>query len=147
MSDQTIIPTPRGQIVLDNSDLGTTWRSDRKTTEDARTRTHKAIQYLGPWCPVCGKKGTRCKNAKTCVARWRKSALKGTDVKRLQGLSLPRPPMSWCEEKGYATTQHYSGGQWRKGTVPKLHSWVDRAGIAQEYAYEVATGRVEVTDG
>lgn len=34
-----------------------------------RENVRKAAQYLGPWCPTCGKKGERCKNRDKCIRR------------------------------------------------------------------------------
>lgn len=114
----TIIQTPRGGIMLDDSEFADHTR---------QSSILQKLDYLGPWCANCGRKGKTCKaGSKDCRSRQLTRAFRGCSVKALNCSTLPAPPRSWLEAKGYA-------GQ----------NWRDRNDLAQKYAYEVAVGKVE----
>lgn len=89
--------------------------------------------YLGPWCPVCGKKGAPCpaKKREACRLRAILSGKKPTPC-----ATLPEPPLPWLVTRGYV-----SAGRHRGGYVTTGFDKFDRRAAAQQYAYEVAMGR------
>lgn len=94
-----------------------------------QAKTLKAAQYLGPWCSRCGKRGKECKDQQSCLQR--QICRKGVAALA----SLPDPPDAWLEAHNYGKRDRWSF-RWNR--------WADRRKVAQEYAYLVSVGRVEV---
>ena len=105
------IQTPRGIISL---------KEDADPNRLAKAL--KSINYLGPWCSRCGKKGPNCKNEKDCRTRAIKNATKGLDLKNMRGCTLPPPPKAWRDSK--------RGRYFKDSNEAKI-----------EYAYDVAVGK------